>query len=98
MNIIRRCECLVNDDDYGKVIQFFFTTVAVDLDQCEQSRRTGRLYIPGLIGFDLCDNRSFDVSTWWVRRVATYEERQQFLIWMIEHGLRFNQNTLEIRY
>lgn len=98
MNIIRRCECLVNDNDYGEVIQFFFATIEIDLDQCEQSGNSGRLRVPGLIGFDLYDNSRFDENKWWVRRVATYEERQQFLIWMIEHGIRFNQNTLEIRY
>lgn len=98
MNIIRKCEFLVNENDYGEVIQFFFATIEIDLDQCEQSESSGRFLVPGLIGFDLYDNTSFGLSRWWIRRVATYEERQTFLRWMTEHGIRFNQNTLEIRY
>lgn len=98
MNIIRRCEFLVNENDYGEVIQFFFATIEVDLDQCEPSESSGRFRVPGLIGFDLHDNIRFELSEWWVSRVATYEERQSFLRWMQEHGIRFNQNTLEIRY
>lgn len=74
----------------------FFATIEVDLDQCEQSESSGRFYVSGLIGFDLYDNTSFGLSRWWIRRVATYEERQSFLRWMEERGIRFNQNSLEI--
>lgn len=97
MNIIRRCEFLVNDNDNGKVIQFFFATIEVDLDRCEQSESSGRFHVPGLIGFDLYNNVRFELNKWWVRRVATYEERQSFLRWMQDNRIRFNQNTLEIR-
>jgi len=97
MNIIKRCECLVNDNNDGKVIQIFFATIEVDLDRCEQYESSGRFRVPGLIGFDLYDNIRFELNKWWVRRVATYEERQQFFRWIEERGIRFNQNTLEIR-
>lgn len=97
MNKIRRCECLVNEDEYGKVIQFFFATIEVDLDQCEQSVASGRFRVPGLIGFDLEDNTRFHSRNyWWIRRSATHEERERYLNWMKDKGIDFNQNTLEI--
>lgn len=98
MNIVKKCDCLVlTDRGSGEVKQFFFSTKEVDLDSCEKSMyRMGRIRVPGLIGFNLVTKGMFDLSSWWINRVATYEERQYCLQWMEDNLIKFNQNTLEI--
>lgn len=97
MNIVRKSDCLVlTDMTNGVVKQFFFATREFDLDECEFSSLRCRRRAPGLVGFNMENESEFSLSSWWVNRLATNEERERYLKWMEDREIDFNQNTVEI--
>lgn len=100
MNIVRKCECMVNlNPRTNEIKQFFFTTKEVDWDECPCSPNSDRRLVPKLMGFDMRTDEEFPPSgSWWVDRVATNEERDRCFQWMKDTGIQFNPNTLEYNY